>query len=274
MMHACDAGMPPSHTTITVNGCATGIYQWGDAPRHVVLLHGITSNAMAWWRVAPTIAALGYRVTAVDMPGHGLSDLLPRHDIPSIAAHVRAACDAVAVPCDTIVGHSWGGATALTIAQQQPVRRLILIDPAVRGNPEWGQQVLPRFSEGVGQAMHVTLAGLTTKLASWHPCDIQWKALALQQCRQAAVDGFFLQSGSWNIASLVAQTPAKTLCLVADARATVIPSDSQDVMRHACTQWCQIPDTDHNMYRGGYAVTMPPIVAWLKGHTDDQHPRN
>jgi hypothetical protein len=96
----------------------------------------------------------------------------------------------------------------------------------------------------------------------------------LQQCRQAAVDGFFLQSGSWNIASLVAQTPAKTLCLVADARATVIPPDSQDVMRHACTQWCQIPGTDHNMYRGGYAVTMPPIVAWLKGHTDDQHPRN
>lgn len=269
MTHDCDAGMPPSHTTITVNGHAVGIYQWGNASRHVVLLHGITSNAMAWWRVAPAIAALGYRVTAIDMPGHGVSDLLTRHDIPSVAAHIRAACAAIDVPCHTIVGHSWGGATALTMAQQATVHRLILIDPAVRGNPAWGQQMLPRFSEGVGQPVHATLAGLTTKLATWHPCDIHWKALALHQCRQAAVDGFFLHSGSWNIAALVAHTSAQTFCLVADEHATVIPPDSQDVMRPACTQWLQIPGTDHNMYRGGYAVTMPPLLAWLKGNADE-----
>lgn len=265
MTHDCATGMPPTHTTIMVNGYAVGVYQWGDAPRHVVLLHGITSNAMAWWRVAPVIAALGYRVTAFDMPGHGVSDLLPHHDIPSVAAHIIAVCAAIGVPCDTVIGHSWGGATALTMAQQATIHRLILIDPAVRGNPEWGQQVLPRFSEGVGQAVQATLAGLTTRLATWHPCDIHWKALALQQCRQAAVDGFFLQSGSWNIATLVAQTTAKTLCLVADETATVIPLDSQAIMRHACAQWVQIPGTDHNMYRGGYSATMPPIVAWLQG---------
>lgn len=264
-MNHCDAGIPPSHTTVMVNGRRVGVYQWGTSTRHVVLLHGITSNAMAWWRVAPAIASCGYRVTAIDMPGHGVSDLLDSHDIPSIAAHVQATSRAIDVPCETVIGHSWGGATALTLAHHTPIARLGLIDPAVRVNPEWGQQVLARFSEGVGQPTHETVAGLTARLTTWHQCDIHWKALALQQCRQAAVTGFFLHSGSWNIAPLVAQVSAQTLCLVADDAATVIPADSRAIMQPACAHWYQIAGTDHNMYRGGYAVTMPPLLAWLTG---------
>ena len=38
-----------------------------------MLLHGITSNAQAWWRVAPRLVGLGFRVVAFDMPGHGHS---------------------------------------------------------------------------------------------------------------------------------------------------------------------------------------------------------
>lgn len=267
-MKQCDAGQPPSQHTVQVNGRQVGIYQWGHGSRDAVLLHGITSNAMAWWRVAPAMAALGYRVTAIDMPGHGVSDLLDGHDIPRVAAHIHATCQAIGVPCHTVVGHSWGGATALTLAQQTAVQRMVLIDPAVRGNPTWGQQVLARFSEGVGQPIDATRDRLHATLGTWHPCDIHWKALALQQCRQAAVDGFFLQSGEWNIATLLAHLSTQTLCLVADDGATVIPHESRQLMQAACTQWIQLAGTDHNMYRGGYAVTMPPLLAWLKGtHT-------
>ena len=266
-MGECDAGMPPTHTVFSGGVHRVGVYQWGDAQRHVVLLHGITSNARAWWRVAPAIAALGYRVTAIDMPGHGVSDVIPTHAIPAIAAHIIAVCAAIGVPCDTVIGHSWGGATALTMAQQTAMTRLILIDPAVRANPTWGQQSIGRYSDGVGQPVAQTYAGLCARLPQWHPCDIHWKALALQQCRYASVAGFFLESGSWDISPLMAHTNAQTLCLVADATATVIPVECQEVMRPACTQWHQIAGTDHNMYRGGYDVVMPHIVAWLKGES-------
>ena len=201
------------------------------------------------------------------MPGHGVSDVLAAHDIPSIAAHIIATCAAIGVPCTNVIGHSWGGATALTMAQQTPIERLILIDPAVRANPTWGQQTIGRYSDGVGQPVSHTIAGLRSRLPQWHDCDIHWKALALQQCRYASVAGFFLESGSWNIAPLLAQTHAQTLCLVADAAATVIPEECHAVMRPACTRWVQLAGTDHNMYRGGYAVVMPYILAWLKGES-------
>src|SRR5687768_3230857 len=45
---------------------------WGrpsDPP--LLLVHGVTSSAGIWRRVGPALAAAGFRVTAVDMPGHG-----------------------------------------------------------------------------------------------------------------------------------------------------------------------------------------------------------
>ena len=45
---------------------------WGNpADPPVLLVHGVTSNAGIWWRTAPAIAAAGWHVIAVDMPGHG-----------------------------------------------------------------------------------------------------------------------------------------------------------------------------------------------------------
>src|SRR5579863_1144121 len=114
---------------------------WGAARRDLpamVLLHGITSSALSWVRVGPALAAR-YRVYALDMRGHGESIKPPagayslRHTADDAAAFIAA----LKLESPILVGHSWGGATAIVLASgagsDEPVpsiSRLILEDPA------------------------------------------------------------------------------------------------------------------------------------------------
>jgi len=272
-MVSCDAGMTPTRGQVIVNNRIVSYLRWGSGTRHAVMLHGVTSSARSWWRVAPGISSLGYCVTAFDMPGHGESNLMGHHDIPHIAQHVADACQALAITIHTLIGHSWGGATAVVMAQSQSLQRLVLIDPLLQLDPVSGAQLVAKYGEGVGHPSTETLPWLTARNKQWHRCDVQWKAEALQQCRQEAVEGLLRNSGEWDITDLFATITAKTLCLVADATATIIPTSSMPAIQQALHQhagrWLQIAGTDHNMYRGGFDVTMPRLIEWLKEGSDD-----
>jgi pimeloyl-ACP methyl ester carboxylesterase len=253
---------------VVINNRVVSYLRWGDGTHHVVLLHGITSSARTWWRVAPVIANLGYTVTAFDMPGHGESNMIGAHDIPSIAQHIANALNSLGIEQPSIVGHSWGGATAIHLATLIPVSRVTLVDPAVQMNPDHGASVVERYAEGVGDAPHQTTGWLTARHKLWHRCDVVWKAEALAQCRREAVDGLFIHSGTWDLTSSITTIPAPTLCLVAATAATVIPAAAQLTIQHALQhnggRYIQVDGTDHNMFRGGFDLTMPHLVNWLK----------
>lgn len=97
----------------------------------IVLLHGLAASREIWTRVVPQLAER-HRVLAVDVPGFG----------QSVAAGDDFALEAVAqsiwdgLPEDlgpaTVIGHSMGGAIALTAAALAPERvaRLVLCAPA------------------------------------------------------------------------------------------------------------------------------------------------
>jgi pimeloyl-ACP methyl ester carboxylesterase len=83
----------------------------------LVLLHGVSLSAAAW---APLLPALsGWRVLAVDLPGHGLSDPDSYR-----SGHVRRRAreliddifDALGLDEVSVVGHSLGGMLALWYA--------------------------------------------------------------------------------------------------------------------------------------------------------------
>lgn len=270
-MVSCDAGMSPQREQIVVNNRIVSFLRWGSGESTIVLLHGITSSARTWWRVAPAIANLGYQVVAFDMPGHGESTLIGSHDIPSIAAHMVAACQQLQLNIHGLIGHSWGGATALVASAHLSLQCMIVIDPAIAMHPDHGASVVDRYAEGVGDPPQLTTQWLSTRHKQWHRCDVLWKAEALKQCRREAVTGLFLQSGEWNLTDTFQTIVPPTLCLVAAAAATVIPSESHAPIRTALTtqggRWEQIDGTDHNMFRGGFDVTIPHIMSWIKEHT-------
>ena len=83
-----------------------------------VLLHGITSSAQSWVRVAP-ILAQRYRVYALDQRGHGKS-IKPAsgaYGLRQSADDALAFIDALHLEQPVLIGHSWGGATAIVLAK-------------------------------------------------------------------------------------------------------------------------------------------------------------
>jgi pimeloyl-ACP methyl ester carboxylesterase len=93
----------------------------GEGPRTAVLLHGLMGSAESWWRVIPILADRGYRVLALDLPGHGLSPRDPELTIERASASVVETVRHLA-PGRSVdaVGHSYG---ATVLAAAAPVLR-------------------------------------------------------------------------------------------------------------------------------------------------------
>ncbi|RJL23610.1 alpha/beta fold hydrolase [Bailinhaonella thermotolerans] len=105
------------------------VREWGSGDRIAVLVHGIMSDSRAWWRVGPALAERGYRVLAVDLPGHGASPRAESYD-PEVFA--SALLESVPHAPDLAIGHSLGGLTlGLAVERLRPARA-IYSDPAFR----------------------------------------------------------------------------------------------------------------------------------------------
>lgn len=121
---------------------------WGDdaAPTWVAL-HGWLDNAATFSRLAPAlVTALGIRLVALDLPGHGHSPARGAHaDYPlwGYVPDVLDALDALNLRATTLVGHSMGAGVASLVAAAMPerVERLVLLDGLASTTNEPGETV-------------------------------------------------------------------------------------------------------------------------------------
>src|SRR4051794_26429958 len=75
----------------------------------IVLVHGVGSSAVTYQGNLPALAQAG-RVYAIDLPGHGLSDLPPiEYRVEEGAAFVRAFVEEVCGQPAVLIGLSAGG---------------------------------------------------------------------------------------------------------------------------------------------------------------------
>jgi pimeloyl-ACP methyl ester carboxylesterase len=108
----------------------------GDRP--LVLLHQAPSSSEMWEPVIGLFADRGYAVTAIDLPGHGMSDPPPHEpDLQWYGEAVRGVLDAIGFESVRIVGHHTGASVALRLAADAPGRvaalalwGIPLLDPA------------------------------------------------------------------------------------------------------------------------------------------------
>jgi pimeloyl-ACP methyl ester carboxylesterase len=106
----------------------------GDGPP-LLLLHGVSLSAAAW---APLLAELrGFRLLAVDLPGHGLSDPV-RYRRGRVREHAHRLLDdlvdALGLDDVSVVGHSLGGMFALwhAAAGSERISKVVIVGvPAV-----------------------------------------------------------------------------------------------------------------------------------------------
>ena len=113
-----EARFPPRGAFVSVEGRRLHVvrHEPAGAPREVVLLvHGASgNNADLMLPLGALLAARGFRVLAVDRPGHGYSEALAI-EAPSPAAQagaIRSGLQQLGVKNAIVVGHSWAGAIA------------------------------------------------------------------------------------------------------------------------------------------------------------------
>jgi len=125
---------------IKVDGVSMHYQEAGDIiSPPMVLIHGFASSNLVWSKVLLPLADTGFRVIAPDLPGYGYSGK-PRHldyTITSQAAMVVSFLKQLGIERMILVGSSYGGAVAATIALDHPtlVEKLILVGAVTNNKP-------------------------------------------------------------------------------------------------------------------------------------------
>ncbi len=126
------ADSPEIGDNVTVAGVRTNYHDVGSGPP-VVLIHGSGPGVSAWanWRLTLPVLAERFRVIAPDVLGFGYTDRPPgtRYDLGAWTDHLVGFLDVLGLERVSLVGNSFGGALALSLATRHPERieRLVLM---------------------------------------------------------------------------------------------------------------------------------------------------
>ena len=137
---------------VDIGGRRINLHCTGAGGPTVVLMAGIFSWSVVWYKTQPVIAQKT-RVCAFDRAGYGFSDPGPRPQILSdVVDDLHAALNAGPIPGPyVLVGHSLGGIEARLYAQRWPkeVVGMVLVDTASAGEGLIDENQ-PGFDEVIG----------------------------------------------------------------------------------------------------------------------------
>jgi N-formylmaleamate deformylase len=252
---------------------------WGaehtDLPS-MVLVHGITSSAQSWVRVGPALADR-YRVFAFDMRGHGDSIKPSRgaYSLRHTADDTLAFIEALGLERPALMGHSWGGGTAIVLASgawsHKPppnLSHVILEDPAVNFGRGDAEERAVNYTKDIGRPADELRVEITAANPGWTEADIEGKIDALHKVTREAVLSVFAEAGAaGDILPLLANIDAPTLLVRADpALGTTLDDIAWDRARQylpAHSRAVQINGATHNVHRSKFDAFMQAINDFL-----------
>ncbi len=250
---------------------------WGaeqtDHPS-IVLLHGITSSAWSWVRVGPALADR-YRVYALDMRGHGDSIKPPpgAYSLRHTADDAAALIEALGLERPVVIGHSWGGATAMVLASgagsAQPapaLAQVILEDPAHAIGRDHTR--VAYYTQDIGRPAQELRVEIAADNPGWTEADIEGKIDALQKVTREAVVSVFREAPqAGELLPLLAKMRMPTLVIRADAAlgTTMNDADWKQVAHYLPTfsRTVEIPGATHNVHRSRFADFMQAVNDFL-----------
>lgn len=118
------------------DGTALHFLEWNPEARGpaIIFLHGLSSNARYWGRVAKHLP--DRRLVALDQRGHGLTGRDSRPPVPNgcrmpeLIADARELREHLGLSYPVVVGHSWGATVGLEAVASEPAfaSALVFID--------------------------------------------------------------------------------------------------------------------------------------------------
>ncbi len=118
---------------VEANGQRFEVYEEGHGDRLALCLHGFPEHAVSWRAQMPVLAALGFRVWAVNQRGYGRSsrpDGIASYALPELIADVAGLIDASGARSVVLIGHDWGAMVAWCFAatRARPLERLVIMN--------------------------------------------------------------------------------------------------------------------------------------------------
>jgi pimeloyl-ACP methyl ester carboxylesterase len=118
---------------VNVDGINLHYLRVGHGP-DVVMLHGFLGNLAVWHlNMVPTLR-WQFRITTLDLRGHGYSDVTPTgYTTEAMARDLRGMLDRLGIERTLLVGHSFGADVCLHFALLYPSRvsRIVAIEPGL-----------------------------------------------------------------------------------------------------------------------------------------------
>jgi len=109
----------PHHQFITHNGASIHFNVQGEG-KNVILLHGYLESMQIFDDFALKMSQVA-RVVTIDLPGHGLSDLIKSSpSLDSMAEAIKNVADHLNMTQLYLMGHSMGGYVTLAFAEKYP----------------------------------------------------------------------------------------------------------------------------------------------------------
>lgn len=249
-------------------------YRTGGEKPPIIMLHGLTDNALCWNRM-PVLLEVEYDIVLVDARGHGLSGLDARGAALDVQADdIAALIEQLELFQPVLIGHSMGAAEAALVAARLPkmVRGAVLIDPPWRDEAEIGLKVKERYSEsvraGFRQNKETDLETLMAKgrveNPGWDESEFMQWAKAKQQFKLDALDSISIRDFPWY--EVMPQVECPGLLITGDPHlgAIITPELAKKINR----VWKKgkvvyIPGAGHSIHRDRFGVVMNTVTEFL-----------
>ncbi len=252
---------------------------WSEARRELpaaILLHGITSSALSWVRVAPALADR-YRVFALDMRGHGdsIKPSKGTYSLRHAADDAAAFIDVMGLERPLLMGHSWGGATAMVLASgfesQKPAplfTKVILEDPAYDFGLPGSEERAIFYAKDIGRPADELRLEITADNPGWAEADVEGKIDALHKVTRESVISVFAEAGAeGDMLPLLQTISAPTLLIRADASlGTTLDEAAWERAKKYLSpnsSAIQIDGASHNVHRSKFDAFMRAINEFL-----------
>ena len=235
--------------------------------RSIVLLHGVQSSQLTWWRLKLDLHDLGWQVHAVDMLGHGSRHAAGPGEltIGDLAQDVLAQ---VPGPVNVLAGHSLGSIVALTLVGLEPdyCDHVVVEDP-----PGLGGSLDPRdVAESVEESVRVaradpaaTVAALIEENPVWSRRDAENSVknrLMLDVVRVARL----LRTDRWNLQGLVQDCPVPLQLLVATEDSALTDPDRSILMNRLPADHIAVLESGHTIHRERPALWLHHVLRFAE----------